>query len=283
MLKIENLRKDYPDFSLNCSLEINRGSVTGLIGPNGAGKSTTFKAILGLIAPDSGRISLFGKDIREFTLADRQKIGAVLSDSGFSGYLTPGDVADILEKLYERFDKAFFAGQLKKSGLPRDKKIKDFSTGMKAKLKVLAAISYNAEFLILDEPTAGLDAIARDELYTLLREFMEEDEERGILISSHFSADLETLCDDLYMIDAGEIVLHEDADVILSDYAILKTDPEQFAALDRQYVLSVKKERYGYRCLTDQKRFYVENFPGVAIENGTIDEVMRMIAKGEEA
>ena len=283
MLKIENLRKDYPDFSLNCSLEINRGSVTGLIGPNGAGKSTTFKAILGLIAPDSGRISLFGKDIREFGVADKQKIGVVLSDSGFSGYLSIDDIAAVLENLYEKFDKTFFLNQLKKFELPRAKKIKDFSTGMKAKLKVLTAISHDAEFLILDEPTAGLDAIARDELYTLLREFMEKDENRSVLISSHFSADLETLCDDLYMIDAGEIVLHEDADVILSDYAILKTDPEQFAALDRQYVLSVKKERYGYRCLTDQKRFYVENFPGVAIENGTIDEVMRMIAKGEEA
>lgn len=283
MLKIENLRKDYPDFSLNCSLEINRGSVTGLIGPNGAGKSTTFKAILGLIAPNGGRISLFGKDTREFSAADRQKIGVVLSDSGFSGYLSVDDAAAVLENLYEKFDKAFFLNQLKKFELPRAKKIKDFSTGMKAKLKVLTAISHDAEFLILDEPTAGLDAIARDELYTLLREFMEKDENRSVLISSHFSADLETLCDDLYMIDAGEIVLHEDADVILSDYAILKTDPEQFAALDRQYVLSVKKERYGYRCLTDQKRFYVENFPGVAIENGTIDEVMRMIAKGEEA
>lgn len=282
MLKIENLRKDYPDFSLNCSLEINRGSVTGLIGPNGAGKSTTFKAILGLIVPDGGRISLFGKDTREFSAADRQKIGVVLSDSGFSGYLSVDDAAAVLENLYEKFDKAFFFDHLKKFELPRAKKIKDFSTGMKAKLKVLAAISHDAEFLILDEPTTGLDVIARDELYLLLREFMEQDPNRAILISSHISSDLETLCDDLFMIHKGKIILHEDTDMILSDYALLKVDPNQFAALDRQYILRFKKEQYGYSCLTDQKRYYAENYPGITIEKGAIDEVITMMIKGVE-
>ncbi len=282
MLKIENLRKDYPDFSLNCSLEINRGSVTGLIGPNGAGKSTTFKAILGLIAPDGGRISLFGKDTREFSAADRQKIGVVLSDSGFSRYLSVDDAAAVLENLYEKFDKAFFFDHLKKFELPRAKKIKDFSTGMKAKLKVLAAISHDAEFLILDEPTTGLDVIARDELYLLLREFMEQDPNRAILISSHISSDLETLCDDLFMIHKGKIILHEDTDMILSDYALLKVDPNQFAALDRQYILRFKKEQYGYSCLTDQKRYYAENYPGITIEKGAIDEVITMMIKGVE-
>ena len=93
---------------------------------------------------------------------------------------------------------------------------------MKAKLKVLAAISHNAKLLILDEPTAGLDVVARDELMEMLREFMERDEERSILISSHISSDLETLCDDLYMIHEGKIILHEDTDVLLSDYGLLK-------------------------------------------------------------
>ncbi len=282
MLKIENLRKDYPDFSLNCSLEINRGSVTGLIGPNGAGKSTTFKAILGLIAPDGGRISLFGKDTREFSAADRQKIGVVLSDSGFSGYSSVDDAAAVLENLYEKFDKAFFFDHLKKFELPRAKKIKDFSTGMKAKLKVLAAISHDAEFLILDEPTTGLDVIARDELYLLLREFMEQDPNRAILISSHISSDLETLCDDLFMIHQGKIILYEDTDVILSDYALLKVDPSQFAALDKRYILRFKKEIYGYSCLTNQKRYYAENYPGITIEKGAIDEVITMMIKGVE-
>ena len=105
-----------------------------------------------------------------------------------------------------------------------DKQIKDFSTGMKAKLKALVAISHNAQLLILDEPTAGLDVIARDELLDMLREFLEEDDERSILISSHISSDLESLCDDLYMIHDGKIILHEDTDILLSNYALLKVD-----------------------------------------------------------
>lgn len=230
MLKIEHLRKDYKSFSLDCTMEVKQGRVTGLVGQNGAGKSTTFKAALGLIRPDGGNIRILGRDISDFTAKERQKLGVVLSDSGFSGYLTVADTVPVLNSLYEEFDKAFFLEQIRKAGLPDNKKIKEFSTGMKAKLKVITAISHNARLLILDEPTSGLDVVARDELLDLLREFMEKDEDRSILISSHISGDLETLCDDVYMIHEGKIVLHEDTDVLLSDYAVLKMDERKASA-----------------------------------------------------
>ena len=281
MLKIEHVRKNYDSFSLDCSLEVKSGCITGLIGQNGAGKSTTFKAILGLISIDSGTIHILGKDIKEFNEKDKQNLGVVLSDSGFSGYLAINDIIPILKNLYNDFDSAFFLKQIERFGLPRNKKIKEFSTGMKAKLKVLVAISHNAKLLILDEPTAGLDVIARDELLELLREFMEEDEERSILISSHISSDLETLCDDLYMIHEGKIILHEDTDILLSDYALIKVDQKQYDTLDKQYILRSKKESYGYRCLTNQKQYYIENYPQIAIEKGTIDEVITMMIRGE--
>ncbi len=281
MLKIEHVRKNYDSFSLDCSLEVKSGCITGLIGQNGAGKSTTFKAILGLISIDSGTIHILGKDIKEFKEKDKQKLGVVLSDSGFSGYLAINDIIPILKNLYNDFDSAFFLKQIERFGLSRNKKIKEFSTGMKAKLKVLVAISHNAKLLILDEPTAGLDVIARDELLELLREFMEQDEERSILISSHISSDLETLCDDLYMIHEGKIILHEDTDVLLSDYALIKVDKKQYDTLDKQYLLRSKKESYGYRCLTNQKQYYIENYPQIVIEKGTIDEVITMMIRGE--
>ncbi|BFK21244.1 ABC transporter ATP-binding protein [Mediterraneibacter glycyrrhizinilyticus] len=280
MLKINHLKKNYPSFSLDCSLHVAPGCITGLIGQNGSGKSTTFKSILGLIFTDGGQISLFGKDMHELTIADRQKLGVVLSDSGFSGYITPQDLVPILKNLYPDFDKAFFLTNLEKFGLSGTKKIKEFSTGMKAKLKVLVAISHNARLLLLDEPTAGLDVIARDELLDLLRSFMEQDEERSILISSHISSDLESLCDDLYMIHDGKIVLHEDTDVLLSDYALLKVNAEQYETLEKQYILKVKKESFGYCCLTDQKQFYLDNYPQIVIENGTIDNVITMMIRG---
>lgn len=282
MLKIIHLKKNYDAFSLDCSLEVLEGRVTGLIGQNGAGKSTTFKAVLGLISNDGGIVTILGKDLRNFTPRDKEDLGVVLSDSGFSGYLKIKDIIPVLKKLYANFDDSFFMEQMDRFQLPLNKKIKDFSTGMKAKLKVIVAISHNAKLLILDEPTVGLDVIARDELLEILREFMEKDEKRAILISSHISSDLENLCDDLYMIDEGKIILHEDTDVLLSDYALLKVDEKQYNELDKKYILRSKKETYGYCCLTKQKQYYMENYPKTVIEKGTIDEVITMMIRGQK-
>ena len=165
--------------------------------------------------------------------------------------------------------------------LPKNKKIKEFSTGMKAKLKVIVAMSHQAKLLILDEPTAGLDVIARDELLDMMRDYMAEDDQRSILISSHISSDLETICDDFYMIHNGHVIMHEDTDVLLSDYALLKVDFKQFEQLDKDYILKSKKESYGYSCLTNQKQYYKENYPDIVIENGHIDDVMTMMIRGE--
>lgn len=280
MLKIKNLQKQYGSFQLNCTLEVPPGRITGLIGQNGAGKSTTFKAALGLIRPDHGSITLLGKDLSLITAQDKTALGVVLSDSGFSGYLTIQDICAVLQQLYPDFDHTFFMEQINRFQLPCSKKIKEFSTGMKAKLKVIAALSHHARLLILDEPTAGLDVIARDEILDLLRDFMEQDENRSILISSHISGDLESLCDDLYMIHDGHIVLHEDTDILLSEYALLKANPEQYRQLDQRYILCTHKESYGFCCLTDQKQYYLENYPQLAVEKSTIDAVITMMIRG---
>ena len=204
----------------------------------------------------------------------------VLSDSGFSGYLTIKDIIAILRNMYPRFEQAYFEKQCEKFKLPMNKKIKDFSTGMKRKLQVLAAISHGADFLILDEPTAGLDVLARDEMLTMLREYMET-EGRSILISSHISSDLEDFCDDIYMIDEGKIVMHEDTDVLLNEYGLLKVREEQYEKLDKSYIIRSKKENFGYSCLTNEKQFYEENYPDVVIEKGSIDELIMMMIRGE--
>lgn len=227
MLKISHLQKHYRGFSLDCSMEVQPGMITGLIGRNGSGKSTTFKALLGLIHPDGGDRGLWEK-AEELKPEDKQKLGVVFADSGFSMYLTAAGVANIMKSIYPDFDREKFLQQCRRFNLPTDKKIKEFSTGMKAKFKVLAALSHKAELLILDEPTVGLDVIARDEVLNMLREYMEENESSSILISSHISSDLESLCDDFYMIHAGKIILHEDTDVLLSDYAVLKVAEEEY-------------------------------------------------------
>lgn len=280
LIKLDHVEKQYAGFHLDCTMEVPAGSVTALIGPNGAGKSTTFKALLGLIFPEKGEIELFGKPLKSLTREDREKIGVVLSDSFFTGYLTIEDLLPVLSRLYRSFDRQRFLDKCNEFGLTKEKKIKELSTGMKAKLKILTALSHGARLLILDEPTAGLDVLAREEILDLLREFMIPGD-RSILISSHISGDLEGLCDELYLMHQGQILLHEETDVLLSDYGLLKVTEEQYRSLDRSRLLRRKRESFGYSLLTNQKQFYCENAPQLAIEKGSIDEVITMMIKGE--
>lgn len=282
MLKVNGLVKKYGDFTLDCTMEVRKGCITGLVGENGAGKSTTFKAALGLISYDAGEISLLGKEPAALTEKDKEKLGVTLAESGFSGYLKVKDIVPVLNAMYPEFDRSGFLNLCRKFGVPLDKYIKEFSTGMKAKLKVLAAITHNADFLIMDEPTTGLDVMARDRILNLFREYMEEDENRSILISSHISSDLEGLCDDIYMIHNGQIILHEETDVLLNEYGLIKADENQYRKLEKEFILRVRKETFGYACLTSQKQYYMENYPDLVVEKGSLDEVITMMIGGEK-
>lgn len=150
MLKMTSVKKQYNDFTLDCTLEIKSGYVTGLVGRNGAGKTTAFKSVLGLISTDGGEIEIFGKKLSDLKTKEKEKIGVMLSDSGFSGELKIKDVIPVLTSLYSQFDKGEFLKKCKQMKLPLDKKIKEFSTGMKARLKLIIAITHNADLLILD-------------------------------------------------------------------------------------------------------------------------------------
>ena len=173
MLKISHLQKHYRGFSLDCSMEVQPGMITGLIGRNGSGKSTTFKALLGLIHPDGGEIEVFGKKAEELKSEDKQKLGVVFADSGFSMYLTAAGVANIMKSIYPDFDREKFLQQCRRFNLLTDKKIKEFSTGMKAKFKVLAALSHKAELLIPDEPAVQVDGYSLDAQKDKLRKYAE--------------------------------------------------------------------------------------------------------------
>ena len=281
MVSVKNLTKNYGDFSLNISMEIPDGRITGLVGKNGAGKSTTIKSILGIIRPDGGSVNVFDKNASELTPKDKENLGVALSDSGFSIYLTVKDVAKILEKMYDRFDKRRFLETCRRYDLPENKLIQKFSTGMKAKLRVLVALSHDAKLLIMDEPTAGMDVEARNEILDIIREYLTEKEDRAVLITSHIATDLEGLCDDIYMIHKGKILLHEDTDVILSDYAVLKVEDNEFQKLDQRYVIGWKKETFGYCCLTNQKQYYIDNYPGMVIEKCGIDDLILVMTGGK--
>lgn len=279
MLKVENIKKQYGSFQLDCSLTIPKGRITGFIGPNGAGKTTVMKSILGLIFPESGNVSIKGRDIREMTAKERQMFGVVLSDSKFCGYFTILDICKIMKQMYPHFQKETFLGQCERFHLNVKEEIRKFSTGQKALLHVLLAISHEAELLVLDEPTVGLDVVVRDEILDLLRSYMEDS--RSILITSHIAGDLETLCDDLYMIQNGRIVFYEEMDVLLDHYGICKVTEEQWRDFDKEFIIKTKKEAFGYLCLTKNRQYYLKNYGSVVVEKASVDDILLLMMRGE--
>ena len=226
----------------------------------GAGKSTAIKLILGLCQAEEGTVTVLGSDSKELSEKVKQDIGVSLAESGFSGELTVNDVKHILKKMYHSFDENYFIKQSENLKLPMN--------------------THHAKLLIMDEPTAGLDVEARNEILDMLRAYIAEDESRSILITSHISTDLESLCDELYLIHDGKLILHEATDAILEQYGILKVSEEQYRTLDQSSILKVQKENYGYACFTNDKKFYQENYPQIAVENGGIDELILMMTGG---
>lgn len=280
LVQLDRVMKKYGSFALELNMQIPENQIIGLIGANGAGKSTTFKLMIGLIRPDQGNAEVFGRNAADLGAEEKQKIGVVFSDSGFSEYLRVQQLIPVMKRFYPDFQEKEFRKRCERFKIPLNKQIKDFSTGMKAKLNVLLALSHDSRLLLLDEPTAGLDVVAREEILDLLREYMEIPG-RTIVISSHISGDLEHFCDDLYMIHEGKIVLHEETDRILEEYGFLKVSEQEYEVLDKEYLLRVRKESFGYSCLTDQKKYYLENYPGLVVEKGSVDEVISMLVKGE--
>ena len=280
LVQLDRVMKKYGSFALELNMQIPENQIIGLIGANGAGKSTTFKLMIGLIRPDQGNAEVFGRNAADLGAEEKQKIGVVFSDSGFSEYLRVQQLIPVMKRFYPDFQEKEFRKRCERFKIPLNKQIKDFSTGMKAKLNVLLALSHDSSLLLLDEPTAGLDVVAREEILDLLREYMEIPG-RSIVISSHISGDLEHFCDDLYMIHEGKIVLHEETDRILEEYGFLKVSEQEYEVLDKEYLLRVRKESFGYSCLTDQKNYYLENYPGLVVEKGSVDEVISMLVKGE--
>ena len=155
MIHIDHLKKSYDSFTLECSLDIPKGVITGIVGMNGAGKSTLFKSILGINPIDEGNIQI----------PDKQDIGVVLSETGLSEFFTVSDMISILKCTYKRFDEELFYSYCQRFDIPLDKKTRTFSSGMKAKLNIIIALTHHAQLLILDEPTAGLDPNERESVF----------------------------------------------------------------------------------------------------------------------
>ena len=281
-LEVKNLCKKYNGFELkDINLELPKGMIMGLIGENGAGKTTTIKAILNMINRDSGKIAIFGLDNIKDGKQIKEDIGVVLDDSFLSEYLNPIDINKIMKNIYKNWDEKLYFKYIEDFKLPKYKMSKEYSSGMKMKLKIAVALSHNPKLLILDEPTSGLDPVARNEILDIFQDFI-QDEEKSILVSSHITSDLEHIADYITFINNGEIVLTKTRDELLENYGIVKCSADDFEEIDKNDFVKYKKNRYEYEILVEDKFEFKRKYKFEIIDKPTIEDIMLIYIKGEK-
>ena len=281
-IELQNVSKKYKDFELkNISFNVPQGCIVGLIGENGAGKTTTIKSILN-ITKSEGTVKIFGKDNKENEKVIKEETGVVLDDSFLSEYLTSKQVNSIMKEFYKTWNEDKYMNLLKQFNLPTDKLIKDFSSGMKMKLKIATAISHNPKLLILDEPTSGLDPVVRNEILDIFRKYIEEDETRAILLSTHITTDLEHISDYIVFIEKGKLIFNLLTNELLENYGIIKCSKEDFIKLDKKDYITCKKGKYQYEVLTSDKNTIKTKYNITTIDKPSIEDIMLFYIKGEK-
>lgn len=280
VLEVKGLNKKYKDFELkDINLSLQKGMIMGFIGENGAGKTTTIKAILNLINPSSGEIKIFGLDNKKEEEKIKEDIGVVLDDSFLSEYLNVEDINKIMKNIYKNWDEKLFFEYIEKFKLPRKQISKEFSSGMKMKLKIATAISHKPKLLILDEPTSGLDPVARNEILDIFQEFIENGE-NSILVSSHITSDLEHIADYITFINEGKIVLSKERDELLEKYGLAKCSEEEFKTINSNDYIKYKKNRYDYEVLVEDKNEFKKKYNISIVDRPSLEDIMLIYIKG---
>ncbi|MCI7624550.1 MAG: ABC transporter ATP-binding protein [Clostridiales bacterium] len=278
-IEIKGLEKRYDGFQLGSfDLTLPSGCIMGLVGENGAGKSTSIKLIMNAIGRDAGEISVLGVDNRSAGFRDiKEDIGVVLDEAYFPEVMSARNVGKVMALTYKNWDAAAFEGYLKKFSLAPDKIFKDYSRGMRMKLAIAAALSHGAKLLILDEATSGLDPMARDELLDIFNDFT-RDENCSILLSSHIVSDLEKICDYIAFLHKGRLVLCEEKDRLLEEYALIRLTEERLRELPEESIISRRASGYATEALVLRGGIPA----AIPTEHTSLEDIILFLAKGDE-
>ncbi len=277
-LEIKNLRKSFDNFTLdNLTFTLPGGCIMGLIGENGAGKSTTVKLILDILHKDSGSIEIFGKDNKDNICLTKADVGVVTDEIGIPECLNIKQIGNIMKYTFHNWDEKEYYRLVEKLNVPTDKAFKDFSRGNKMKIGIVIALSHNAKLLLLDEPTSGLDPVVRDEVVEIFYDFT-KDEEHSVLISSHIVSDLEKLCDYVAFLHKGKLLLFEEKDKLLEEYAIIHCSAQKLDELDNEAVKYKKVWPYGAEAIV--KRDLIPH--DMPVSPVSIEELFVVMAKEAE-
>ena len=269
-IEIKGLCKKYHQFQLkDIDLCVPSGTVMGFIGENGAGKSTTIRAILGLMKPTSGSVTVLGESSAALSDETKSKIGVVFDGLVFPDQLNAMQLDKVMSHVYKNWSSETFFGYMKRFELPLKKKFKTFSRGMEMRLSIAAALSHDPQLLVLDEPTSGLDPVMRSEILDIFLEFM-QDETHSILLSTHITSDLEHIADYITFIHKGELIFTEERNEMHEKYRILKCTEEQLSLIDPEDIIGKRKTRFTCEVLTTA----AEKYPDIVADIPTIDEIM---------
>ncbi len=281
ILELSNVSKKYNEFHLNdISFNLEKGYIMGFIGPNGAGKSTTIKLIMNLIKKDGGNIKIFGKDYKNNEIEIKQRIGFVYDENYFYEDLSILDMKNIIAPFYRNWDEKVFQKYMKEFNLSLKQKIKDLSKGMKMKYSLALALSHKADLIIMDEPTSGLDPIVRNELLEILYDII-QDEEKGILFSTHNTTDLDKIADYITFINNGKMVFSEQKDEITNQYKVIKGGKEILNSYVRENLIGIKEHNYGFDALTSNSKELKKMLKDdIIIENATIEDILLYTVRG---
>ena len=277
-IELSHINKSFGDFAIrDLNLTVPSGTICGLVGENGAGKSTTIRLLMGALAADSGTAAVLGTDVSSPEFREvKEDIGVVLDEAYFPESLNAVQVGKIMAATYRRWDQRLYDSYLKHFDLPEKKQFKDFSRGMRMKLAIVVALSHQPKLLVLDEATAGLDPIVRDEVLDIFNEFTRE-EDHSILISSHILSDLEKLCDYIAFIHKGDLLFCEEKDQLLEQYGIFEDSRENLDCLQPEAIVAREESRYGgVRALV--KRDLAPT--GFRLEKPTVEDVVLFLVKG---
>ena len=279
VLVIKDLNKKYPSFSLkNVSFEVEAGSIMGFVGRNGAGKTTTLKSIMNLIHYESGEISAFGKDMTEFELENKQRIGFALSELNYYPNRTIRQLMNVTKRFYKNFDEKKFNDVCKIFNLNIDKKLEELSSGMKVKYSVAVALSHKAELLILDEPTSGLDPVSRDEILDIFREIVKSGD-RAILFSTHITSDLDKCASHITYIHDGSILYTGTKNGFVDPYLFV-IDKTKDKSLEDKYIASKELDSHFEGLIAvENKKFFEKK--GITIKEPDLEEVMVYLERSQ--
>jgi ABC-2 type transport system ATP-binding protein len=281
-IRITNLRKRYPGFELqDVSFTLPRGYVMGLVGPNGAGKTTIIKLIMNLIRPDGGEIKVFGLDHRAHEAEIKARVGWVYDVPPFYGDVSLRDTKRAIALFYPKWNEGLFNELAAQFQLPLRKKVKSLSNGMRTKLALALALSHDADLLVLDEPTTGLDPVFRRELLHGLSDLL-QDERKSILFSTHITTDLERIADFVTFIRDGRVTLSTSREELMERWGVVRGGEELVEAMDPAIRRGIRHHPHGVDVLTSDVIAVRKAFGKKAVVDPASFEDIVVLMEGRE-